>query len=55
VLTAQDRRRVEVFVNAGGGEWSSHVYASGDVVELPSLNVTLSAAELYDAAGLDVR
>jgi Uma2 family endonuclease len=54
VLIAQDRRRVEVFARPSGGEWAVAVHASGELVELPSLGLSFSADELYDAAGLGV-
>jgi Uma2 family endonuclease len=52
VLIAQDRRRIEVFVRSSGGVWEQRVYESGDAVELPSLDLTFSTDELYEAAGL---
>jgi Uma2 family endonuclease len=55
VLIAQDRRRVEVFVRSSDGSWAHRVYTSGDAVELPSLTLTFSTDELYEAAGLSVR
>ncbi len=55
VLIAQDRRRIEVFVRGSDEHWEQHVYAAGQIIELPSLNVTFSTDELYDAAGLTLR
>lgn len=52
VLIAQDRRRVEVFVRSPGGGWDHRAYASGATVDLPSLGLTFSTDELYEAAGL---
>ena len=55
VLIAQDKRRVEVFARTSDrATWAHRVYGSGDTVELPSLNLTFSADELYDSAGLRV-
>lgn len=55
LLVAQDRRRVELFHRAEGGAWALSVYESGDVVALPSLGVSFSTDELYDAAGVQPR
>lgn len=55
VLIAQDRRRVEVFVRDSAGAWEHRVHGSGDAVELPSLELTFSTDELYDAAGLGLQ
>jgi len=55
VLIAQDRRRVEVFLRSSTGVWEHRLHASGEVVELPSLGLTFSTDELYDAAGLSLR
>jgi Uma2 family endonuclease len=52
VLVAQDRARVEVFARSSAGGWTQRVYERGDVVELPSLGLTFSVAELYESAGL---
>ncbi len=51
VLVAVERRRVEVFARSEAGTWSHHVYEAGASVELPSIRVTISVDELYDAAG----
>lgn len=54
VMIAQDRQRVEVFARDAGGVWTHHAYGPGELVVLPSLEVTFSTAELYEAAGLQV-
>jgi Uma2 family endonuclease len=55
VLIAQDRRRVEVFARGEGGAWALRVSGAGELVELPSLNVSFPVDELYDAAGVVAR
>jgi Uma2 family endonuclease len=52
VLIAQQRRRVEVFARAEDGAWQHHVYASGQSVDLPSIDCRFDVDELYAAAGL---
>ena len=52
VLVAQDRRRVEVFVRDATGAWTHHVYGAGEAAALPSMNLTFSTDDLYDAAGV---
>jgi Uma2 family endonuclease len=51
VLVAQDCRRVEVFSRTSAA-WTHRVYERAGVVELPTLRVTFSVEELYEAAGL---
>ena len=55
LLIAQDRRRVEVFERVPDGTWAHRTYGPGDAIELPSLGISLSTDELYDAAGVDAR
>jgi len=52
VLVAQDRRRVEVFARNPSGAWEHRVYPVGATVALPSLGLTFTTDELYDAAGV---
>ena len=52
VLVAQSRRRVEVFTRTTAGDWQHHVYTSGDIVDLPSIDCRFELDELYAAAGL---
>lgn len=51
VLISQDRREIEVFVRTDSG-WTHRVHRADDEVELPSISVKFTVAELYDAAGL---
>ena len=51
-MVAQDRKRVEVFARAVDGEWEHHARGEGELVELPSLAMTFSVDELYEAAGV---
>jgi Uma2 family endonuclease len=52
VLVAHDRRSVEVFARGQSGAWEHHVHPSGATVNLPSLGLTFSTDELYEAAGV---
>ncbi len=52
VLVAQNRRRVEVFTRAAGGEWQHRVSAGGEQFELPSIDGRFGVDELHAAAGL---
>ncbi len=55
VLISQDRRRIEVFARGPAGTWDHRIHTTGDTVELPSLKLTFTTDELYDAAGLGLR
>ena len=54
VLVAQDRRRIEVFARSETGAWSLEVAAAGEVVRLPSLDLSFPTDELYQLAGLSL-
>lgn len=55
VLIAQDRRHVEVFARNAAGAWIHRIHGTGDRADLPSLGLTFSTDDLYDAAGLELR
>jgi Uma2 family endonuclease len=52
VLIEQDHHEVEVFVRLADQSWHHATYRSGATVELPSLGVSFTVAELYDIAGV---
>lgn len=48
VLIAQDRREVQVFSRDGANQWLVVTFQTGDQVQFPSINATVSMATIYE-------
>lgn len=47
VLLSSERRHVDVFQRAEGGEWSFQAYGPGESLPLPSIGVSVAVDEAY--------
>lgn len=54
VMISHHQRRIEVQRRDSAGTWQHHAYGAGEAVVLPSIEVTFSTTELYQAAGVDL-